>query len=147
MDSSRLPGQGPVTEQYGAVHGPQSGPVAERPGRLAAPWQTATAVVGALLGLVPHVLHHIGLIAGAALITGVTGNTVLLLLGLVFSVPLLRRLYRRFHTWRAPAVAIAVFAALFSLSTYVIGPALGADPSSDEAPHPESPVGEHGQHH
>ncbi len=45
-------------------------------------------------------------------------------IGLVFSFPMLRRLYRRFRTWWAPAIAVAVFTALFSLSAFVIGPAV-----------------------
>jgi hypothetical protein len=94
------------------------------------------AAVGTVLGIVPHVLHHVGLLAGAALITGATGNALLYAVGLLFSVPMLRRLYRRFRTWWAPAIAVAVFTGLFSLSAFVIGPAIsGAD---DERP-PTSP--------
>lgn len=91
-------------------------------------WRSAaTAVIGSLLGAVPHVLHHIGLLAGAAVLGGVTGNAVLYVLGLVFTVPLLRRLHRRFGTWAAPAVATAVFTGLFALSALVIGPALAGN--------------------
>ena len=64
------------------------------------------------MGLVPHVLHHVGIIAGAALVTGVGGNLLFGVLGLVMSVPLLRRLYRRFHTWKAPASAACAPAAI-----------------------------------
>lgn len=81
-------------------------------------------LVGAILGLAPHVIHHIGLIAGAALVTGAAGNGLFFGIGLVFSIPLLRRLYRRFRTWRAPATAMVVFAAVFSLSAFVVGPAV-----------------------
>ncbi len=35
-------------------------------------------------------------------------------------MPLLRRLYRRFGSWKAPAVALAVFATMFSLAAFVI---------------------------
>lgn len=104
---------------------------------------TLGAALGAVLGLVPHVLHHIGLLAGAALVTGVAGNALLFALGLVFSVPLLLRLYRRFRTWRAPAIAITVFAAVFSVSALVIGPALGGGASE---PVPPSPVVENDDH-
>lgn len=93
-----------------------------------APWRTAwagiRATTGALLGLAPHVMHHVGLLAGAALLTGVLGNTVLYVVGLVLSIPLLRRLHRRFSTWKAPLIGGAVFTALFALSALVIGPAL-----------------------
>ena len=117
-------------------------------GRLAAARDAVGAVFGAILGLAPHVLHHVGLIAGAAFITGAGGNTLFFLVGLVLSVPLLRRLYRRFRTWRAPAIAIAVFAAVFSLSAFVVGPAIsGGDPGTSDAPPPPAPsstLDEHG---
>jgi len=108
----------------------------ERPrvGLLARAWRTASAVVGALLGLLPHVLHHVGLIFGAALVTGAGGNVLFGAVGLLFSVPLLRRLYRRFHTWKAPVIALVIFAAMFSLSAFVIGPTISG--SSSETPSP-----------
>ena len=98
------------------------------------------AFFGALLGLAPHVLHHIGLIAGAAFITGAGGNALFFVIGLVFSIPLLRRLHRKFNTWRAPAIAVAVFAAVFSLSAFVIGPAISGDPGSGGEQTPQEPV-------
>lgn len=98
-------------------------PASPRP-RLAAVRDTAGAVLGTVMGVLPHVLHHIGLLAGAALVTGTTGNVVFLAVGLLFSLPLLRRIHRRFRTWVAPAVAVGVFTALFSVSAFVIGPAL-----------------------
>lgn len=113
--------------------------------RLAAARDAVGAVVGAILGLVPHVMHHIGLIAGAAFVTGVGGNAVFFAIGLIFSIPLLRRLYRRFHTWRAPAIAIAVFAAVFSLSAFVIGPAVSG--GSNDSPSTPDPVQDHSSHH
>lgn len=118
-------------------------------GRLAAVWETVVAVIGAVMGLVPHVLHHIGLLAGAAVITGAGGNALFFALGLVFSIPLLRRLYRKFGTWRAPAIAVAVFAAMFSLSAFVIGPAFTTDSAPDNGPPSPSPAptGTHNQHH
>ncbi|CAN5374131.1 hypothetical protein BH09ACT10_BH09ACT10_03970 [soil metagenome] len=98
-------------------------------------WRTVSAVFGTSLGLLPHVLHHTGLIFGAALVTGAGGNVSFAALGLLFSVPLLRRLYTRFHTWKAPAIALAIFVAMFSLSAFVIGPAIAGD-SSAETPSP-----------
>lgn len=114
------------------------------------------AVVGAALGLLPHLLHHVSLFAGALVITGAAGNVLFGALGLLLSVPLLRRLYRRFGTWKAPALALAVFAAMFSLSTLVIGPALSGNepgatptPPSSGTPEPGAPSGslDHDGHH
>ena len=116
-------------------------------GRLAALWNAVTAAVGAVMGLLPHLLHHVSLFAGAALVTGVGGKLLFGALGLLLSVPLRRRLYRRYRTWKAPAVAIAVFVIMFSLSAFVIGPAIsGTD--TDPAPGPtEQNDPEHGEHH
>ena len=106
--------------------------------RLAATRDAISAFFGAVLGLAPHVLHHVGLLAGAALITGAVGNALLFVVGLAFSIPLLLRIHRRFRTWRAPAIAIAVFAAMFSLSAFVIGPAISGGP--DPGNGPEAPT-------
>lgn len=133
------------------VPGTGAGVAVPPPGRrgfAATVWSGLTAVVGAVMGLVPHVLHHVSFFAGAALVTGVGGNLAFGALGLLFSVPLLRRLYRRFRTWKAPAVALVVFATMFSLSAFVIGPAISGD--DDPAPAPPgqnvSPE-EHAEHH
>jgi len=67
-------------------------------------WASVRAAIGALLGLVPHVMHHIGILAGAALLTGVFGNSLLYAVGLLLSIPLLNRLRKRFGTWKAPAI-------------------------------------------
>ena len=107
-------------------------PEAEHPTRLRALWNGVTGALGAVLGLAPHVLHHIGFLAGTAVVAG-TGGTVLFgVIGLVASVPFLLRLYRRFGSWRAPAIGLAVFAAMFSLSAFVLGPAIngGSDGGS-----------------
>ena len=109
-------------------------------GRLATLWSAVTAAVGAVMGLLPHLLHHVSFLAGAALVTGVGGNLLFGALGLLLSVPLLRRLYRRFGTWKAPAVAVAVFAIMFSLSAFVIGPAIsGTDPAGPGPPSRSTP--------
>lgn len=105
-----------------------------------------SAAVGSVLALVPHVLHHVGILAGAALLTGFGGSLLLGAVGLVLSVPLLRRLYRRFATWKAPVTALVVFAATFSLSAFVIGPAISGNGSSD-APAPSETPSEHSGHH
>ena len=122
------------------------GPDARR-SRLAAIRDGIGALFGAVLGLAPHVLHHVGLIAGAAFVTGARGNALIFLVGLGFSIPMLRRLYRRFHTWRAPAIAVAVFAAVFSLSAFVIGPAISGGSSPDNGPQPSQTPQNHSSHH
>ena len=139
--NAQVPGPAPAA---GTVPAEEA---AGRRGRLAAVRDAVGAFVGAILGLAPHVLHHIGLIAGAALVTGVGGNALFFGIGLVFSIPLLRRLYRRFGTRKAPAVAVAVFTVMFSLSAFVIGPAISGGPGgSPEAPNP-SPTQNHSAHH
>lgn len=100
----------------------------------------AGATIAVTLGLVPHVLHHIGLLAGAAVITGAGGNALFFGIGLLFTVPMLRRLYRRFATWKAPAIAVIVFAALFSISAFVVGPAISGGTGESGNDSPSQPV-------
>jgi hypothetical protein len=128
-----------------------AGPAGAATGRLRALWNAVVGVIGAAVGLAPHVLHHIGLLAGTALVAG-TGGTVLFgALGLIASVPLLLRLRRRFDSWWAPAIGLAVFAVMFSLSAFVIGPAIGGGegPAGDEVPGDgiPSPSVDHDGHH
>lgn len=112
--------------------------------RLRAWWNALVAGIGFLVGLLPHVLHHVGALAGTALVAGSGGTALFGVLGLVASVPFLLRLRRKFGTWRAPAIGLLIFAAMFSLSTFVIGPALsmagGAKPAS-------VPMVDHAGHH
>lgn len=112
-------------------------PAAPR-GPLRTVWSAICAGLGAVLGLAPHLAHHAGLLFGAAVVTGAAGNAVLAALGIVLSIPMLRRLYRRFGTWRAPALALGLFAAMFTLSAVVIGPALVGGPGSG-SPVPAAP--------
>ena len=90
-------------------------------------WGAMLAAWAAFIGLLPHVLHHIGPLAGAAVLAGATGRVLFALIGFVASIPFLRRLHRRFATWKAPAVALVVFALMFSLSSFVIGPWLSGE--------------------
>lgn len=120
---------------------------AVRPSAVARLWSAALAVWGGFIGLLPHVLHHVGPLAGAALLAGATGRVLFAAIGLVAAVPFLRRLHRRFATWKAPALALAVFAAMFSLSSFVIGPAIaGGEESPPAQPGIQQPAG-HAQHH
>jgi hypothetical protein len=94
-------------------------------------------------GIAPHVLHHVGPIAGAALLTGTGGSVLFGVVGLAVSIPFLLRLRRRSGSWRAPALALVVFAAMFTFSTLVIGPAIRGDssptPTPLEQPLPSTP--------
>jgi hypothetical protein len=104
-------------------------------------------VIGAVAGLVPHVLHHIGLFTGTALVAGAGGTALFGALGLVLSVPLLLQLRRRFGTWWAPAIGLAVFALMFAVSAFVIGPAIGGGADSSPPGTGASPSVDHDSHH
>jgi hypothetical protein len=109
-------------------------------------WSAVLAVWGAFIGILPHVLHHVGPLAGAALLAGAAGTVLFAAIAVAASVPLLLRIYRRFGTWIAPATALAVMAAAFSLSSFVIGPAITGGSSPNPAPGIEQPAG-HDSHH
>jgi hypothetical protein len=110
-------------------------PVAAAPtvpsGRIRTLWNGIVAGIAVVVGLLPHVLHHIGFLAGTAVVAGAGGTALFAVLGLAASVPFLLKLYRRFGTWLAPAVALVVFAVMFALSAFVIGPAING---TDTAP-------------
>lgn len=113
-------------------------------------WAGTRATAGALMGLAPHVMHHVGFLAGAAILTGFLGNTILYVVGLVLSIPLLRRIHRRFATWKAPAIGVAVFSALFAFSAFVIGPLFNPAEANDpqpQVPTPTASTDEHTGHH
>src|SRR5512134_2762654 len=92
-------------------------------------WGVLVAAWAGFIGLLPHVLHHVGPLAGAALLAGAVGTALFAAIGFVAAIPFLLRLHRRFRSWRAPAIALAVFAVMFSLSSFVVGPAISGDDS------------------
>ena len=115
--------------------------------RLRALWNALVWGIGFLVGLIPHVLHHVTLLAGTALVAGSGGTALFGALGFVASVPFLLRLRRRFDTWRAPAIGLFIFVAMFSLSTFVIGPAIsGAIGGTGIQPGPVPSVDHNGHH-
>jgi hypothetical protein len=116
------------------------------PGRVRLLWGSMTGVVGGIVGIAPHVLHHIGLLAGTAVLAGAGGTALFGALGLLASVPMLLRLRRRFGTWRAPAIALGVFTAMFALSAFVIGPAISGSRTSTSTS-TTSTVMDHNSHH
>ncbi len=124
----------PITNSDGA---------SERRGLLARLSAAFSASVGAVAGIAPHVLHHIGPIAGAALLTGAGGTALFAVIGFVLTIPMLLRLHRRFGSWLAPGIALAIFAVMFTVSTLWIGPAIRGDNGSDNSGQPA----DHSSHH
>lgn len=114
----------------------------------------ASSAVAAILGIAPHVLHHAGPLAGAALIAGTGGTLLFGAIGLIAAIPFLLRVHRRCGNWRVPAALLALFAIVFSISTFVIGPAISreSDGSSESitnqtAPDMPATGGHHGHNH
>ena len=98
-----------------------------------------TSAAAGALGAAPHVLHHAGPLAGAALVGGAAGTALFGALGLALTVPLLLRVRRHTGSWLAPAGLLALFAAVFTLSTLVVGPALTGDDSGRSEPGASQP--------
>jgi len=107
---------------------------------LAAAWGTFT-------GILPHALHHVGPLAGTALVAGAGGQLLFAAIGIAAMIPFLARLRRRFGNWLAPAIGLAVFGVTFAVSTFVIGPIVRGDgPSGQPVPAGETlpPADVHG---
>jgi len=113
------------------------------PPRRRTAWTVFTGAVGGVVGLAPHVLHHVGPLVGTALVAGAGGTALFGALGLLASVPMLIKLRRRFSNWWAPAIALAVFTAMFLLSAFVIGPLI----SSPAGAGPDVTPIDHASHH
>jgi len=77
--------------------------------------RTKSGAVGAVSGMAPHLVHHAGLIAGTAFVSGVFGGLLFALLGVAVMSPMLLRLRRRTGSWRLPGAALGMFAAMFAL--------------------------------
>jgi hypothetical protein len=114
-----------------------------------------SSAVAAALGLAPHVLHHAGPLAGAALLAGSGGALLFGAIGFLAAIPFLRRVHRRCGNWRVPGALLALFAVVFSISTFVIGPAINGESSgtstststSNQTAMPNSASQEHYDHH
>jgi DNA-binding FrmR family transcriptional regulator len=87
--------------------------------------------VGRAHGAAPHVLHHVGPLAGTALVAAAGGRVLFGVAGFVATVPMLRRLRRRTGSWRTPGLALTAFAAIYTVSTLFVGPVLAAATSPD----------------
>jgi hypothetical protein len=127
--------------------GTAPGAVGRVANRLRAWWSAMVGAIGVVVGLAPHVLHHIGLLAGTALVAGAGGTALFGVLGLVASVPLLLRLRRRFATWWAPAIGLLVFAVMFSVSAFVIGPAISGGGTARPGGVTPTTTIDHNSHH
>lgn len=105
----------------------------------------------AILGAAPHILHHAGPLAGAALFAGIGGQLVFGALGLLLAIPMLRKLRRHTGSWAAPLGALTLFSVVFLISTFVVGPALTgdrADSAKDDTPARQAPgPAGHDEHH
>lgn len=117
-------------------------------------WLVVSGAGAVVLGLLPHVLHHAGPLAGAALFAGAGGSLLFGALGFIVAIPLLLRLRRRSGGWRAPLAALALFAAAFSISTFVIGPQISGGDEGSATPAPAPSTGtpadqgsSHASHH
>lgn len=107
----------------------------------------ASGAVAAISGIAPHVLHHVGPLAGTALLAGAGGTVLFGLAGFVLSIPMLLRLRRSFGTWLAPAVASAIFTGIYLFSALVVGPAITAEPASEVVPAASPSPSDHAEHH
>jgi MFS family permease len=105
----------------------------------------AGSLAAGALGAAPHVLHHAGPFAGAALLGGAAGSLLFGALGFALALPLLVRLRRRSGSWRLPVALLGLFAAVFALATLVVQPALSDDDSPASQRTPGAPG--HEQHH
>ena len=128
-----------ATDQIARVEAPRK---ASSPLRVRA---AIGALGAAVAGVAPHVLHHVGPLAGAALFAGVGGTLLFGVLGFVLAIPMLRKIHRHTGSLRAPAAALAVMAAVFTFSSFVIGPAISGEPAATQ-PTPTAEPG-HGSHH
>lgn len=97
---------------------------------------------GATVGAMPHVLHLAGPLAGTAFVTGAGGTLLFAGIGLVVAIPLLWHEYRHTGGWRTPVLFLAASAALFMVSTFVLGDLFRNDAAvhpgpTDADPHPQ----------
>ncbi len=117
----------PATTTTSSMEVPSGLPTSDR----TTPWRLrqrvaalVSSAVAAVLGVLPHVLHHAGPLAGAALLAGTGGTLLFGVIGLVAAIPFLVRLHRRRGNWRVPAALLTLFAIIFSISTFVVAPVI-----------------------
>ena len=130
------PTRTPALNAPGRASAGESASARSLPRRAAA---LGSSVVAAILGALPHVLHHVGPLAGAALLAGTAGTLLFGAIGLVAAIPFLIRVHRRCGNWRVPAALLATFAVMFSISAFVIGPAISGGDSAGRTPATSAP--------
>lgn len=102
-----------------------------------------SAMTGMVAGVAPHVLHHVGPLAGAVLVAGASGALLFGVVGFALMIPMLMRLRQHSGTWAAPGVALAFFVVMFTVSTLWIGPAIRGDRGGSSGSQPV----DHSSHH
>jgi len=103
------------------------------------------AAWGGFIGLLPHVLHHVGPLAGAALLAGTEGTILFATIGFVAAVPFLLRVtgasapggLRRSRSPSSPRCSRS--------RRSVIGPAISG--GEDTSPRPGIEDADHQEHH
>ena len=113
--------------------------VADRPSPLARARAGLAAAGAVILGAAPHVLHHVGPLAGAAVLAGATGQVLFGVIGLALAIPMLLRMRRRHGSWASPARALVLMTLVYAFSTLVIGPAVTGAGSRPSAPPASGP--------
>ena len=106
-----------------------------------------SGIVAAISGIAPHVLHHVGPLAGTALLAGSAGTVLFGLAGFALSIPMLLRLRRRFGTWMAPAVASVIISSVYLFSALVVGPVITGSQGGTAAPSEGPSASDHASHH
>jgi hypothetical protein len=114
-----------------------------------------SAAVAGVLGIAPHVLHHAGPLAGAALFAGTGGSLLFGAIGFLAAIPFVLRVHRRCDNWRVPSALLALMVVVFSLSAFVVGPAIsgsesasaGKTTTNQTTPGAAGPTGHDAHHH
>ena len=68
------------------------------------------------------------------MVAGVGGSLLFGAVGFLAAIPYLLRVHRRTGAWRVPAALMALFALIFSISTFVIGPAITTGAGDESSP-------------
>ena len=117
-------------------------------GAVQSPAGVLSGIIAVISGIAPHVLHHVGPLAGTAVLAGAGGTVLFGVAGFALSVPMLLRLRQRFRSWVAPGVASLVFVVVYLFSALVVGPAITGTPSGASVEPTATPIASgHDEHH